>query len=287
MLKIGVDLDNVLAETGHFVAALVREHHNPNFNIRDWTKWHLTDCTELTHPQQEHLFSILHQQIRELNVVPDAVTALHSLNEHHIHIITHRPAGTEGDTNAWLLSNEIPHHRLTVCNDKTVYANQLDLLIDDSPEIAVKMADAGTPVLLFDQPWNRDLPRHPLITRVFGWRDTLALIQDQFLAPAVDIPDDPQPELPEGDILAEAYRLTSRDRQEKYGPPEEDFARTGKMWAALLDLKEPIEPHIVAAMMMCLKLSRIVVSPDQRDSWVDAIGYARCGWLCRGAAHGR
>ena len=79
-------------------------------------------------------------------------------------------------------------------------------------------------------------------------------------------------------VLAEAELLVNGDRNNSYGPPNQDFARTAHMWSAYLDIE--VSNHDVAAMMGMLKLSRIRWSHDKRDHWVDLAGYAACGWDC-------
>lgn len=97
----------------------------------------------------------------------------------------------------------------------------------------------------------------------------------------------PQPEAPapEEDILEEALRITSGDRQNQYGPPEQDFARTAGMWNSLFGdkLKVPFIASDVAMALICLKLSR-ETHQKKRDSATDIAGYARCMHLCNLAA---
>jgi len=50
------------------------------------------------------------------------------------------------------------------------------------------------------------------------------------------------------------------------------------MWSAITGAD--ITAHQVAHMMICLKLSRLQNTPDHLDSYVDIVGYARCGVLC-------
>lgn len=108
------------------------------------------------------------------------------------------------------------------------------------------------------------------------------------------------------DLLSEASELVDGDRNVDYGDPIQDFSRTGKYWGIHISslfgrrihlmgldgdkdinvqtvigmLEDIIEPHDVAIMMMQLKHSRLAWSPDKRDHWVDAAGYAACGWDC-------
>lgn len=79
------------------------------------------------------------------------------------------------------------------------------------------------------------------------------------------------------DILIEALRLTSGDRQATYGPPDQDFRRTAAMWTALFG--HAFEPKDVALAMILLKASR-QIHQRKRDNWVDMAGYARCGSIC-------
>lgn len=85
------------------------------------------------------------------------------------------------------------------------------------------------------------------------------------------------------DILQEAMRLTSGDRQNSYGPPDQDFRRTADMWTGLFRdmLKDDasFEPFHVAQAMILLKMSR-QLHQRKRDNWVDVAGYARCGQIC-------
>lgn len=83
---------------------------------------------------------------------------------------------------------------------------------------------------------------------------------------------------PRTDLLAEANVLVNGDRNGDYGPPSEDFGRTARMWSAYLGI--PVAARDVAALLIMVKLSRLVESPTKRDHWTDIAGYAACGWDC-------
>ncbi len=91
--------------------------------------------------------------------------------------------------------------------------------------------------------------------------------------------------LKEEPILREADRLIHGDRQAQYGHPSTDFRRTGRMWGAILDRwrrspEQDVPDYLVALCMASLKISRIVQTPEKRDSWVDLAGYAGAGYRC-------
>lgn len=92
------------------------------------------------------------------------------------------------------------------------------------------------------------------------------------------------------DILHTAEELINGDRAQSYGPPETSFKRIAQLWNAMdIRIKEwnPEEPRDfdyreltavdVALVLIQLKVSRIISSPDHEDSWIDVAGYAGLG----------
>jgi hypothetical protein len=93
---------------------------------------------------------------------------------------------------------------------------------------------------------------------------------------------------PRAEACDEAKSLITGDRNNQYGPPTQDFKRTAAMAngfgfrVVTHDGAEPefLKAHHVAIFMMLLKTSRLAWTPAKRDSWVDDIGYAGCGYEC-------
>lgn len=79
------------------------------------------------------------------------------------------------------------------------------------------------------------------------------------------------------DTLHKAEQLINGDRNNQYGPPDQDFGRTAQLWTTYLEGRTHLQPHDVAAMMILLKISRIRWSPEKHDHWIDIAGYAACG----------
>jgi hypothetical protein len=86
-----------------------------------------------------------------------------------------------------------------------------------------------------------------------------------------DVLDHPS-SLPEDNVRSLGERLTE-DRGRRYGHPKDNWRRIGIKWQADLDLPEPIPPHIVGIMMLDVKTSRMVETPDDPDSLDDIEGY--------------
>lgn len=75
-------------------------------------------------------------------------------------------------------------------------------------------------------------------------------------------------------ILEEAQRLVHGNRGADYGHPIEDYARTGRMWGAILGIPD-IDPRLCCLMMAAVKISR-ECNRHKRDNLTDLAGYAEC-----------
>lgn len=89
-----------------------------------------------------------------------------------------------------------------------------------------------------------------------------------------------KPPTPREQILDGAKTAIMGDRNNQYGPPDEDFVRTA---GALSELGfqvdgEPLDPHHVAVMMIVLKTRRLMWDASKLDTWLDIAGYAACGY---------
>jgi hypothetical protein len=97
-----------------------------------------------------------------------------------------------------------------------------------------------------------------------------------------DSPVEAETSTARGSVLEEAKQLINGDRNNQYGPPTQDFKRTADMATGFGFTVNglPLQAHHVAVFMMLLKTSRLAWTPGKRDSWVDAAGYAGCGYEC-------
>lgn len=72
--------------------------------------------------------------------------------------------------------------------------------------------------------------------------------------------------------------LTDR-RGDVYGHPKDDFHRIIQMQKALVDCDDEFARHIMN--MICVKMSRLVKTPDHSDSWLDIVGYVRTWFMIK------
>ena len=117
-----------------------------------------------------------------------------------------------------------------------------------------------------------------------GWENSTGANAELWLARWKHIPVLIYPSLElltkagEEDVLQEALCITQGDRQSQYGPPDQDFQRTARIWSALKGVE--FCSRDVALFMIALKLSR-ETHQKKRDNAVDIAGYARCLWICQ------
>jgi len=74
-----------------------------------------------------------------------------------------------------------------------------------------------------------------------------------------------------GDILKEAARLTSSDRQNQYGDPHTNHQRIADLWTTYLETQ--IKPEQVAICMALVKIARLMQTQSD-DSFTDLAAYA-------------
>lgn len=73
------------------------------------------------------------------------------------------------------------------------------------------------------------------------------------------------------DILNEATRLTTGDRNKSYGSVTDTHQRIADIWTVILG--HPIRADQVALCMVGLKLARLINTPNHLDSFIDGAAY--------------
>lgn len=86
------------------------------------------------------------------------------------------------------------------------------------------------------------------------------------------------------EILKEALRCVTGEREQQYSSPEVSFDLIANFWTVYLEHKcvgdngmVLLYPEDVAAMMALFKIARICTGKYKGDNWVDLAGYAACG----------
>ncbi|MFO7776960.1 MAG: hypothetical protein R6V28_01260 [Nitriliruptoraceae bacterium] len=167
-LVLGVDLDGVCADyEGAFRSSVARQLGRapdtmPPQTIMDaYSQWGLS----FEAFEEAHRRAVLEDRIfRHMAPLPGVSEALWRLSDAGvwIRIITHRlifnwaHETSAADTAAWLDAHRIPYRDLCFIGDKPNVG--ADLYVDDSPANILSLRAAGRTAIVFDQPYNRDLP---------------------------------------------------------------------------------------------------------------------------------
>ena len=132
--------------------------------------------------EEAHRAAVVEDRIfRTMPALPGVAEALWRLSDAGvwIRIITHRllfnwaHETTAADTAAWLELHRIPYRDLCFIGDKpTVGA---DLYVDDSPRNVLALREADRRVIVFDQPYNRDLAG----PRAVDWEQLAAMVLEE------------------------------------------------------------------------------------------------------------
>ena len=80
------------------------------------------------------------------------------------------------------------------------------------------------------------------------------------------------------DILSKASEIVTKDRNDQYGSPEDNFKIIGEFWSTYLGprIESGIDAEDVAVMMALLKIARISTGKPNADNFVDLAGYSAC-----------
>ena len=76
------------------------------------------------------------------------------------------------------------------------------------------------------------------------------------------------------DRFDNAIRTITTERGKDYGHPKDDFNRAHRLTQVADECPHPEIRH--ALRMICVKVARLIQTPDHIDSIIDIAGYARC-----------
>jgi hypothetical protein len=88
----------------------------------------------------------------------------------------------------------------------------------------------------------------------------------------------PQPVSKRQELLQEATRIVTNNRNADYGEPEDAFGLIADYWSLYLGKKYGVTLAAtdVPLLMALLKLARLTTNPSHHDSQVDVAGYMAC-----------
>lgn len=204
-MRIYVDLDDVLAETGRaFLEVLAREF-GKRIEFEQIVDYDLGRSLDLEPEVLAEFMRAVHrpQVLAGLSPIRGALEAVRDWvsRGYEVDVVTGRPQQTTEVSRQWLAAHRVPHRRLAFVDkyawtgdvfevsEKTalheLVGSGYRLAVEDSADVAERLAELlEVPVVLLDRPWNRSSPEGSAVTngRIVRCRDWNE-IRERFPAP--------------------------------------------------------------------------------------------------------
>ncbi len=204
---LGVDLDGVCGDhTEAFRQVVAAELDVDPATLGPQTSWNYhewgLDDDEFLRLHRKGVLE--HRMFRSMPVMPGCAEALWRLSDAGvwIRLITHRlytnwgHAVAVADTVAWLDQSGIPYRDLCFLGQKPQV--EADAYIDDAPHNIEELRATGSPVIVFDQPYNRHLDG----PRARSWAEVEQLVLELIARSGLPV----QSQLPGLELAAERLR---------------------------------------------------------------------------------
>jgi len=171
---LGVDIDNVLAQSDARLRAMIREMFGIRLEEHQMTRYEYMTYG-VTEEQLIQVFRIFNvEACRTLRVVPGAKAALVRLaRRFEIALVTSRNPESKAGTEYWLRAKGLPYDQLHFNDDKHALGIPYHAFIEDRHEHAHRLAETGTTVYLLTRPWNAAPLAHPNVRRIHSWNEVL------------------------------------------------------------------------------------------------------------------
>ncbi|MFO0743441.1 MAG: hypothetical protein U0469_00060 [Candidatus Paceibacterota bacterium] len=194
-LKIGVDIDEILAPFNNNFIDFLNKKINTNYKVENFSSYNIEEETGHTKEEIHELLDEFSISLNAKEMMPifGAVESIFDLqkNDCELYAITARPVYIETETREWIekhFSNhfkEIYHlgrsHKSEIKEiNKGDISKELDIkiFIEDSLKNAFEISSHNIPVILLDKPWNQEENLPENIHRVKDWDEILQKIEE-------------------------------------------------------------------------------------------------------------
>ena len=180
-LRIAVDLDGVLAESMLVWCDRANKEFGTSLKFEDldtWSSWKKFSISK------DDFYRILDESWEDWKQVPPTEPGLAAKVARvarfgDVDVVTGRSRRTEEAARSWVENQKIRYRqfvRVTGWRDKPIL--NYDVYIDDAPDLMELVSHTpGSWAILYDRPWNRNVPVMPKILRTDGWRQIPSLLE--------------------------------------------------------------------------------------------------------------
>lgn len=170
--------------THDLVLSLINFKHGTQFTRANWTFW---DWSEFGLPGGDKDFWAVYDLMDETHLrrairptSPFAAATMKWLVQrgHFVELVTSNSPAAAKDMQSWLFGHGLDIPVNTIGRGVEKATLDYDLFIDDAPSLASAIRASGTDkrLLLYEQPWNVDVPSSTMVIRFTDWADARALL---------------------------------------------------------------------------------------------------------------
>jgi uncharacterized protein len=178
-MKIGLDIDGVLADSDPAFRAHMKELFQRPFSRKDVVCYDYQECFDFSEDQFDLFWETFTEQGKweKIKVMPGVKKFLRYIKAKDITVITARPKELKKQTIRWLKINRISYQKLIFMSreskhhDVLLHNLKFDYFVEDRFEFSKDLADLGIKVLLLNYPWNLKFGDYKNIIRVNNWAD--------------------------------------------------------------------------------------------------------------------
>ncbi|MEA3493831.1 MAG: hypothetical protein U9R38_05540 [Candidatus Margulisiibacteriota bacterium] len=174
-MKIGIDIDNVIADTFRDLSDYFNEFMGRKVDPSEVVDIFRKERLKLW----RYFFNAWRTKVMtRISPIDGAIETIQGWSDkHHIKLITGRFPLFNRQTKSWLKKLNVPYHELHHSREKEKFlkAKDCDIFIEDHFEECELLAEHCDRVFLFDHPWNRFSTKKKNIKRVKNWTEICAI----------------------------------------------------------------------------------------------------------------
>ena len=189
-LKIGIDIDGVIADYVKKFLEFYNKKTRSNFTSKDWVTYNFWDFIPMTKEEGKVLMDEFYslEDFDEIPLIEGSKEAIDRLaKQNQIYIITARPLRWNEKTNNFF-KRHFPGKQIELIHsrdkeDNTIYKREIceshgiRILVEDHGSIALQCAERGVLVFLLNLPYNKGVS-HEKIVRVNNWNEIVEKINE-------------------------------------------------------------------------------------------------------------
>jgi hypothetical protein len=163
------------------VCKIINRRHSTRFDVSSFVRWKAWEIAQIT---KDEFFRTLDEAWFNWGTIPPTEKHIAEkvgrlLEFGKVDIVTGRSLETVASANSWLKEHGIRFNsfvRTETLKDKAKL--NYDVFIDDSPELMSQLSSgASRHGILYTQPWNREAPIMPRISRVDSWNQIPGVVR--------------------------------------------------------------------------------------------------------------